>query len=221
MTRRLLVWVIAALAALLSFDALRAYALNGGVIPNHTILARPLLAAGWAICIDLAAAAGILGIRHDRHDWRAWAMFLLAAIASVGFQVFTLPAILARAVPPVALFLAIVVLELPRSKPSAVPVPATVPAPAEPPSSGPEHPVQTRPRVTQGGTDRTRPVTLGRPLDRDDIARRLAEGQSGLAISRDLGLSQRRYKSDLLPLLRELRAQPVQVGHPNGSGGGS
>jgi len=115
--RRALVWLLAIGAAVLSFDALRAYALGGpalegGVIPERTILSREWLAALWALEIDAMAAAGILGIGMNRRDWRAWAMFLLAAVASLGFQVVTPPVELARAVPPVALFLAIVILEL-------------------------------------------------------------------------------------------------------------
>jgi len=52
--RRALVWLLAAGAAVLSFDALRAYALGapplaGGVIPTRTIVDREWLAALWAI----------------------------------------------------------------------------------------------------------------------------------------------------------------------------
>lgn len=107
-------------AAVLSFDALRAYALDqalvSGVIPLHTVAPRGWLATLWAIEVDGMAAAGILGIRARRGDWKAWAMFILALGASLGFQVFALPAIVARAVPPVALALAIVVLELPTQR---------------------------------------------------------------------------------------------------------
>jgi hypothetical protein len=117
--RRWLVVFLAAAAAVLSFDALRAQALDSGVIPDQAILPRKLLASGWALVIDAAAASGALGVRDDRRDWRAWAMLLLAFTCSVAFQVLAPPAWLARAVPPVALLLAIVVLELPRMRETA------------------------------------------------------------------------------------------------------
>jgi hypothetical protein len=140
--RRALVWVLAAGAAVLSFDALRAYALGapplaGGVIPTRTIVDREWLAALWAIEVDLAAAVGILGIRERRKDPLAWLTFVAAGVASVGFQVFSLPAVAARAVPPMALFLAIVVLELPRARPDwpppQDPEPVAEPAPVDEP----------------------------------------------------------------------------------------
>jgi Protein of unknown function (DUF2637) len=108
--RRPLVVFLAAAAALLSFDALRAQALASGAV-HH-----PALAWVWPLVIDGMVAAGVLGVRADRRDWRAWAMFALAFGASVGFQVTVPPLWLARATPPVALLLAVVVLELPRAR---------------------------------------------------------------------------------------------------------
>ncbi len=108
--RRWLVVFLAAAAAVLSFDALRAQALASGAVHHQA------LAAVWALVVDGMAAAGVLGVRTDRRDWRAWTMLLLAFTCSVAFQVLVPPAWLARAVPPVALLLAIVVLELPRSR---------------------------------------------------------------------------------------------------------
>jgi hypothetical protein len=147
--RRALVWVLAAGAAVLSFDALRAYALGapplaGGVIPVRTVVDREWLAALWAIEIDLAAAVGIFGIRDNRKDPLAWLTFVAAGFASVGFQVFSLPAVAARAVPPMALFLAIVVLELPRARPDW-PLPPPPPDPEPDPVDAPaDEPVRTR-----------------------------------------------------------------------------
>ena len=112
--RRPLVWFLAAAAAVLSFDALRSRALESGLVPAHAILPAGLLAALWALVIDVAAAAGLLGVRSDRRDLRAWAMVVLAFGASVIFQIHTPSAAVARAVPPVALATAVVVLELPR-----------------------------------------------------------------------------------------------------------
>jgi hypothetical protein len=108
--RRWLVVFLAAAAAVLSFDALRAQALASGAVHHQA------LAAVWALVVDGMAAAGVLGVRTDRRDWRAWTMLLLAFTCSVAFQVLVPPAWLARAVPPVALLLAIVVLELPRAR---------------------------------------------------------------------------------------------------------
>jgi Protein of unknown function (DUF2637) len=108
--RRPLVVFLAAAAALLSFDALRVQALASGAV-HH-----PALAWVWPLVVDGAVAAGVLGIRADRRDVRAWLMFALAFGASVGFQVTVPPLWLARATPPVALLLAVVVLELPRPR---------------------------------------------------------------------------------------------------------
>ena len=120
--RRVLVVLLALGMAVLSFDALRAYALTGrpltdGVIPQATILPRPWLAMLWAVVVDLAVAAGILGVKDDRRDPCAWAMLLLALAATLGFQVFALSPFVARAVPPVGLALAILVLDLGPARP--------------------------------------------------------------------------------------------------------
>jgi hypothetical protein len=228
--RRALVGVLAAGAAVLSFDALRAYALGapplaGGVIPTRTIVAREWLAALWAVEIDLAAAVGILGIRDSRKDPLAWLTFV-AAVASVGFQVFALPAIWARLVPPGALFLAIVVLELPRARPVWEPTPLGHPVPDQPAEDEPEPEVEpdqpgpeSRPRVAQGGPRRERPATLGRPVA--EVAQRAAQGHSAARIVRELGLSDRARTGWVADLVREHRPTPAQVGHRNGQGGGS
>jgi hypothetical protein len=141
--RRALVVFLAASAAVLSFDALRTQALASGAVHHHA------LAALWAVVIDGMAAAGILGVRGDQRDWRAWAMLVLAFVASVAFQVVTPPAWLARAVPPVALFLAIVVVELSRESRDAAGAsrePATeAPAEPDPAPAGAPIPEPTRP----------------------------------------------------------------------------
>jgi hypothetical protein len=214
--RRALVWVLAAGAAVLSFDALRAYALGapplaGGVIPTRTVVDREWLAALWAIEIDLAAAVGILGIRDNRKDPLAWLTFVAAGVASVGFQVFSLPAVAARAVPPMALFLAIVVLELPRARPDWPPPPLPpdpVPQdePAQPDPTPSDVPVRTKAVVGTSGLDRTRVADL------------LDQGLSASAIQRELGLSKRRYVADLLPLVRDLKGQDVPSTNGDRSG---
>ncbi|HZD02707.1 MAG TPA: DUF2637 domain-containing protein [Actinomycetes bacterium] len=130
MMRRWLVVFLAGAAAVLSFDALRAQALASGAVHHQA------LAALWAVVIDGMAAAGVLGVRTDRRDGRAWVMLLLAFACSIAFQVVAPPAWLARAVPPVALLLAIVVLELPRTRRNGE-QPAGTPAEAEEPGALP------------------------------------------------------------------------------------
>jgi len=124
--RRWPVAVLALFAAVLSFDALRAHALDTGVIPDQAILPRAWLAAMWALTIDVAVAAGLMRIRDDG-DWRAWLMLGLALAATLGFQAVSPE----RAVPPVALALAVLVLEAPRRKPTA-PTPGPVGEPTAP-----------------------------------------------------------------------------------------
>src|SRR6266516_4342807 len=106
--RRVLLGFLALSAAVLSFDALRLQVLASGGVHHHA------LAALWAAVVDGLAAAGLLGLRADRRDLRAWLMTVLAFAGSVTFQVAVPPAWLARAVPPIGLFLAVLVLELPR-----------------------------------------------------------------------------------------------------------
>lgn len=107
--------------------------------------------------------------------------------------------------------------------PSAVPQPATVPASADPPS-GPEHPVETRPKAAQGAPRRARPAALGRPTftptQLAQIKGWVAEGRTNKSqMIRELGwdIGSRQYK-ELGQLVNQLQAQPVQIGHPNGSG---
>jgi hypothetical protein len=107
--RRPLIIFLAAAAALLSFDALRVQALASGAV-HH-----PALAWVWPLVVDGAVTAGVLGVRADRRDLRAWFMLALTFGASIGFQVTVPPLWVARAVPPLALLLAVVVLELPRA----------------------------------------------------------------------------------------------------------
>src|SRR6266516_510479 len=106
--RRVLLGFLALSAAVLSFDALRVQVLASGGVHHRA------LAALWACVVDGLAAAGLLGLRADRRDLRAWCMTVLAFAGSVTFQVAVPPAWLARAVPPIGLFLAVLVLELPR-----------------------------------------------------------------------------------------------------------
>lgn len=222
--RRVLVALIGLGMAILSFDALRAYALTGhpltkGVIPQATILPRPWLAMLWAIMVDLAAAAGILGVKDDRHDWRAWLMLLLALGATLGFQVFALPPVAARAVPPVGLALAILVLDLgpgrPKPERTSDPLPARthrwlrswelpeVPVvPFGPPAGPPEHdPVPAQVSRPNGASQR-RVLT---DTERERVAALVAEDWSAQAITRDLGLSDRHRKTLVGPLVAQLR----------------
>jgi hypothetical protein len=168
--RRWLVVFLAAAAAVLSFDALRAQALASGAVHHQA------LAAVWALVVDGMAAAGVLGVRTDRRDWRAWIMLLLAFTCSVAFQVLVPPAWLARAVRPVALLLAIVVLELPRSRREAA---AAVPPSDETLEAG-ASPAGSRVSSRSRGGSRRRASHAGGTLRRDEMrAFVLAERAAG------------------------------------------
>jgi hypothetical protein len=93
------------------------------------------------------------------------------------------------------------------------------PKPEPDPDPDQPEPVQSRPRVAQGGPRRERPATLGRPVA--EVAQRAAQGHSAARIVRDLGLSDRARTGWVADLVREHRPTPAQLGHPNGSGGGS
>jgi hypothetical protein len=142
---RWLVYFLGVNAAILSADALVAYALGpppgqqpGGlgdvasVIPTDTLLLpRELLAVLWALEVDGMGFAGLLGIRRDRVDWRAWLLFGIGAGASIGFQVFHLWPLFGRAVAPVAVVMAALVLEVPTKRArQAGPVPGAGPGTA-------------------------------------------------------------------------------------------
>lgn len=221
--RRILIVLLGLGMALLSFDALRAYALTGqplaiGVIPAETILPRPWLAMLWAVVVDLAVAAGIWGVKDDRRDWRAWLMLLLALGATLGFQVLAFPPVVARAVPPVGLALAILVLDLGPARPKPAIQPRT-PTPArlrawlgswDQAAPVPAQVVRTNsPRPTSTLSGRTRPVAQRRALtdqERTRVAALVGEGWSAQTIARDLGLSDRHRKELVGPLVRELKA---------------
>jgi len=225
--RRILVALLGLGMAVLSFDALRAYALTGhplasGVIPVETILPRPWLAMLWAVMVDLAAAAGILGVKDDRGDWRAWLMLLLALAATLGFQVLSFPPVIARAVPPVGLALAILVLDLgpAKSKPAAQP---RTPAPARLRAwlgswEGAD-PTPVRPQVVRSDSTRPTATPTARPggltaAQRTRVAGWVAEDRSALWMAQQLGLSDRARKEKLGPLVRELKV--ARVTSPNG-----
>ncbi|GEM_PF-2191176 len=247
--RRVLVVLLALGMAVLSFDALRAYALTGrpltdGVIPQATILPRPWLAMLWAVVVDLAVAAGILGVKDDRRDPCAWAMLLLALAATLGFQVFALSPFVARAVPPVGLALAILVLDLGPARPKAAqaagpPLPArahawlrsweldtetagSVPASTfgrgeDPGPAGPVPGSRERQPVAPARPNPARPggLTLAQ---RRRVEGWVAEGQRNKSeIAKRLGLSDRKRKELVGPLVDELLAQ---VG-PGNNGQGS
>jgi hypothetical protein len=188
--RRWLVVFLAAAAAVLSFDALRAQALASGAVHHQA------LAAVWAATVDGMAAAGVLGVRTDRRDLRAWVMLLLAFGASITFQITTPPVWLARAVPPVALLLAIVVLELPRPRRDGPAIPMGITPAAE---------------VGEGGA---------LPGALPTIAAVWSEGMSGAELAR--ALTDRGVQTtdrDARRLLTLLRADPAPAASSNGHGG--
>lgn len=106
--RRWLIYFLMASAFVQSFDALLHRALASGVVSVWW------LAALWALTIDGWMAAGMLGVRADRSDRLAWLMTVLSFAVSTLFQIATPAPWMVRAVPPVALFLALVVLDFGR-----------------------------------------------------------------------------------------------------------
>jgi hypothetical protein len=185
--RRVLLGFLACSAAVLSFDALRLQVLTSGGVHHHA------LAALWAGVVDGLAAAGLLGLRADRRDLRAWLMTVCAFTASVAFQVSVPPAWLARAVPPVGLFLAVLVLELPR------------PGAAE---KGTPNVEPLSPEVDGGGA---------LPGALPHLAAVWAEGMSGAQLAR--ALTDRGVPTtdrDARRLLALLRADPAPASATNG-----
>jgi hypothetical protein len=98
------------------------------------------------------------------------------------------------------------------STPSAVPVPATVPASAGPPS-GPEHPVETRPKAARSG----RPVALGRPTlpKADQQALDRAKKKGPVEVERVM--VERGLERSVVAARPERWPLPSQNGHGGGS----
>lgn len=241
--RRALVVLLALGMGILSYDALRAYALTGkplvdGVIPEATFMPRPYLAMLWALVIDISVAAGILGVKDDRRDWRAWLMLLLALGATLGFQVFALSPFVARAVPPVGLALAILVLDLGPGRPKAErasgpPLPARAHAwlaswrlPEEVPATrlGPPVGSSGQPslaRVAELPTQRRARPRPGSPIsgpDRAKVAAWRAENppRSARWIAGQLGIAGGAGRQRLARLIEELAVAPVGGPGQNG-----
>jgi hypothetical protein len=181
---RVLVYFLGVNAIILSVDALMAYALGPppgravegfgevtAVIPDQTILPRPLMAFLWAVEVDGFGVAGLLGMRRDPGDWRAWAMAVVAVSASIAFQVFHAPPLLGRAVAPLAWGMAALVLEVPRKRARAASVGAG-------PGTGGDGPGAGR----DAGRDAARVPARPRPSLRPDQAA-LAQRLHGRGLS--------------------------------------
>ena len=220
--RRILVVLLASGMAILSFDALRAYALTGqpltdGVIPTETIFERAWLAALWAIVVDLSILASIWGIKDNKRDVRAWLMLLLSLGATLGFQVLQLSPVAARAVPPIGLALAILVLDLgpQRERPMSqkkAPAPARFRAWVE---SGMSQPTaQPRPRNVPADVPADVPAkvpAMSQPSSLTTSQFRRAEtwaleGQSAAWITQKLNLSDRARKEVIGPIVKAAKA---------------
>lgn len=124
-------------AFLLSFDALTHKVEGSGVIRAGLffgVVSVHLLSQVWAASIDTLICVGILGVRLDPRDWRAWAAMAMGITFSFGFQITGLDNWLARfmaAVPPMALTMAIIVLEIPRGAPTSRSVVTDTPTPKD------------------------------------------------------------------------------------------
>jgi len=196
----------------LSFDALRHQAIEAKIIGGDLFnvwgwrVSAHTLAGIWALVVDALAAVGIVGVREDAKDWKPWVALGLGLGFSFGFQVWDQPwPPLMRAVPPVALAVAVVVFELPRTR--ARPDWPPPPLPPDPvPQDVPEpEPVPVGAKVVRSDSTRANATTL----DRARVAGLLDQGLSASAIQREFGLSKRRYVAELLPLVRDLKGQDV------------
>lgn len=121
----LLVWLVAG-GQVLSFDALREFALRAHIIhAGFWVFDEHQLAGVFALIIDALVWVGILGIKLQRDDVQAWVALAVGLAFTLGFQMFlpgepiTLAGTAGRAVPPLALAVGIVVLEV------GQPLPAT------------------------------------------------------------------------------------------------
>lgn len=199
-------------AGVLSFGALRHQAQAAEIIHGDLLfITAHTLAGVWALCPDVLAIVGIVGIRINRNDPRAWAALVLGLAMTLTFQVWADPhPWLLRGVPAAAGAMAVWILEVPWVRvptPSADPQPVDVPVSASAPPSGPEHPQPDQPR-TKVGTNGSAFTADQRQL----IADRVAEGTAAKAIQRELGVSDRTYRDHLLPLVRSLKGDLVQAG---------
>jgi hypothetical protein len=159
----------------LSFGALRHRAVEAHII--HGDLATVLWgglsvhtqAGIWALCPDVLAVVGIIGIRIDRRDPRAWAALVLGLGLTLTFQVWEDPwTPLLRAVPALAGAMAVWMIEVPWAKPSRMPDPVAVAAPAPGPAQSPAHLADLAGLATAGdgrvgGGGTSRPATPARP----------------------------------------------------------
>jgi hypothetical protein len=215
-TRLALTGFLLVAAFALSFDALRHQAIETQIIGGdlfhlgHWRISAHTLAGIWALVVDALAAVGIVGVREDAKDWKPWVALGLGLGFSFGFQVWEQPwPPLMRAVPPVALAVAVVVFELPRAKarpdwpPPPDPEPVPVDAPADPTPSD----VPVAPKLVAR--------TNGAPFTADQldlIRRRVDQEVTAKAIQRELGISDRAYRDHLLPLVRTIRDDLVRPG---------
>jgi hypothetical protein len=187
------VWLLAG-SAILSFDALRQFALRSSVIHSGLgPLGESDLAGVFALIIDALVWVGILGVKlYGTGDVKAWAALGIGLGFTLGFQVFlpgepiTLPGVTGRAVPPLALAVGIVVLEVratagerkaPR-RPDAPPAAPEPPSPSELARAEPaRRPSRRTPHREPTAEQRRRAVEL------------FESGRSKQAVMRETGLS--------------------------------
>ncbi len=116
-TARALAWLLVVVVQALSFDALRSRALDAHIIHGQLLyghVSEHMLAGAWALAVDILLWVGILSVRVDQQDWRAWLALGTGLACTFGNQVWALPPTALRAVPPVALAVALAVVEVPR-----------------------------------------------------------------------------------------------------------
>lgn len=118
--KRTFIVTVALAAFLLSFARLVVKVLESGAFNDLAHLLPPALAGVaviiaaclWALVVDSVWIVGLFGVRQNRRDWRAWAMLTAYALLSVGIQAIGITRELAWGLPPAALVLALVILDL-------------------------------------------------------------------------------------------------------------
>lgn len=129
--KRAFIVTIALAAFLLSFARLVVKVLESGAFDDLGRLLPPALAGAaviiasclWALVVDSVWIVGLFGVRQDRRDWRAWAMLSAYALLSISIQAIGITRELAWALPPAALVLALVILDLDQRPATAEPAP--------------------------------------------------------------------------------------------------
>jgi hypothetical protein len=165
-----LVLAIGALAYLVSFEAIRAFAIQTAAFPPSLAWAAPLLVDSFTTAATLVILWRYLRGEPWFSAWYAWSLVAAATAVSVALNVAhappTLGARLLAAVPPIALLGAIeLLMSVARCglHPTTPAQPEPEPAPGAPTVTAVRAP---RPTTDRGAASRTPQLTTGRTADR-------------------------------------------------------